>query len=177
VSGPAHIPIALVACMARNRVIGRAGNMPWRMPSDLKLFKATTLGKPVIMGRKTFESIGRPLPGRTIIVVSRQPDLIPPGTTVVADLEAGIAAASDAAAATGATEIMVAGGGEIYRQALPRADQIHLTILSADVTGDTMFPPLPEREWIERSRTPLETGPTDDYAADVVVYQRRRPAT
>ena len=164
------VRLSLIVCMARNRVIGRAGGMPWRMPTDLKHFKATTLGKPVIMGRKTFASIGRALPGRINFVVSREPNLALAGATVAASLDTAIAAA----AATGGDEIMILGGGEIYALALPLADRIYVTELHAAVDGDTRFPPLDPRAWRALSRTPLATGPKDDYAADVVVFERVR---
>lgn len=126
--------LSLVAAMANNRVIGRDNDMPWHLPADLKHFKAVTLGKPVIMGRKTFESIGRPLPGRRNLVISRQADFSPQGVEVVSSLDAALAAAADA------DEVMVIGGGQIYRQALAVAQRLYLTFIDADIEGDTRFP-------------------------------------
>lgn len=167
--------VTLIVCTARNRTIGRDGGMPWRMPSDLRHFKATTMGKPVVMGRKTFQSIGRPLPGRCNIVVTRTPKPETPpqaadGTHVVevTSLDAAIAAA----ATTDAVEVMIAGGGQIYAEALPRAERIIQTILAADIDGDTHFPALPTADWHVVARTPLATGPKDDYPAEVVVWER-----
>ena len=168
-----RVPIALIVCTARNGVIGRGGQMPWRMPSDLKHFKALTLGKPVVMGRKTYQSIGKALPGRVNIVVSRQPGFTLPDATVVQDLVRGLAEGRSVAAETGASEVMVIGGGEIYAQALPLAQRVYLTRLAADIEGDAVFPPLSEAEWIVVSSAPLATTPKDDYPAEVMVYERR----
>ncbi len=167
------VPIALIVCAARNGVIGRGGQMPWRMPSDLKHFKALTLGKPVVMGRKTYQSIGKALPGRANIVVSRQPGFSLPDATVVPDLARGLAEAQRVVAETGAGEVMVIGGGEIYAQALPQAQRVYLTLLAADIEGDADFPPLPVAEWVVLSRAPLATTPKDDYPAEIIVYERR----
>ncbi len=160
--------ISLIVCMARNRVIGRNGGMPWRMPSDLKHLRAMTLGKIVIMGRKTFQSIGKPLDGRSNYVVTRQAGLVIPGVTVVASVADALAAARS----HGSGEVMILGGGEIYAQALPLADRIYLTELQAEIDGDTLFPPLDPVVWKATSRTPLATGPKDDYPADSLIYKR-----
>jgi len=168
------VKIAIVVCMARNRVIGRGGQMPWRMPSDLRHFKALTLGNPVIMGRKTYESIGKALPGRTNIVVSRHTGLRLPDATVVRDLEAGIREATRIAEDAGGREVFVIGGGEIYAQALKLADVIHATVLAADVDGDTQFPDIPGADWDLVDRKPLVRTPQDDYEAEVRTYRRRR---
>ncbi|WP_115719949.1 type 3 dihydrofolate reductase [Gallaecimonas mangrovi] len=126
--------LSLVAAMAKNRVIGRDNDMPWHLPADLKHFKAVTLGKPVIMGRKTFESIGRPLPGRRNLVISRQSDFKPDGVEVFASLDDALVAVADA------EEAMVIGGGQIYQQALPKADRLYFTFIDATIDGDTQFP-------------------------------------
>jgi dihydrofolate reductase len=160
--------VSLIVCMAQNRVIGRAGGMPWRMPSDLKHFRATTLGKAVVRGRKTFQSVGKPLDGRTNYVVSRQRDLAIPGVVVVS----AIADALQVERSKGASDVMVIGGGEIYAAALAVADRVIATVLAVPLDGDTTFPELPVHQWRIVSRTPLVTGPKDDYAADVVVYER-----
>ncbi|WKE66134.1 type 3 dihydrofolate reductase [Gallaecimonas kandeliae] len=126
--------LSLVAAMANNRVIGRDNDMPWHLPADLKHFKAVTLGKPVVMGRRTFESIGRPLPGRRNLVISRQSDFRPEGVEVFACLDEALAAVAEV------EEVMVIGGGQIYQQALPRAKRLYLTFIDADIEGDTRFP-------------------------------------
>ena len=137
--------LSIVVAMARNRVIGRDNDLPWRLPEDLKRFKALTMGKPMVMGRKTFESIGRPLPGRTTIVVSRQAGLQIPGCVVADSIDAAIRAAD------GAPEIMLVGGAQLYSEALPRVTRIYLTRIHADVEGDTLFPLLDPAEWRETS--------------------------
>jgi dihydrofolate reductase len=133
-------------------VIGRAGGLPWRLPDDLKRFKALTLGKTVIMGRKTFESIGRPLPQRRNIVVTRDPRFAALGIEVAASLEAALALCRQE------PEVMVIGGAEIYRAALPLADKIELTRVEAEVDGDVHFPALDLAEWRESAR---EQHPAD----------------
>ncbi|HEX7011702.1 MAG TPA: type 3 dihydrofolate reductase [Steroidobacteraceae bacterium] len=135
--------LSLLVAVAENDVIGRQNDLPWRLPDDLKRFKALSLGKPVIMGRRTYESIGRPLPGRTNIVVSRRPDLAIEGCIVVGSLDAAIAAAGEA------PEILVIGGAEVFREALPRASRIYLTRVHAHVEGDVHFPALSPHEWRE----------------------------
>lgn len=133
--------VTLVAAMARNRVIGRHGDMPWHLPADLAHFKQITLGHPVIMGRKTFESIGRPLPGRLNVVISRgRPDL-PDGVVRADGLDSALAACQ------GHAEVMVIGGGEIYRQALPLACRLVITLIDADIEGDTFFPAFDGPVW------------------------------
>jgi dihydrofolate reductase len=140
-------PLAMVAAMARNRVIGNAGQLPWHEPEDLKHFKAVTTGHAVIMGRKTWDALGRPLPKRRNLVVTRQPGRAAPGAEVFADLWAAVAAAR----ATDPQPCII-GGGEIYALALPRATLIHLTVVDMEPAGDAWFPALDEREWRESSR-------------------------
>ncbi|MDI5831868.1 type 3 dihydrofolate reductase [Shewanella xiamenensis] len=135
--------IAMIAAMANNRVIGKDNKMPWHLPEDLRHFKAMTLGKPVVMGRKTFESIGRPLPGRHNIVISRQADLLIEGVTCVTSFEAAKEAAGDC------EELVVIGGGQLYQQLLPQADRLYLTQINLDVEGDTFFPAWKNDEWQE----------------------------
>jgi dihydrofolate reductase len=131
-----HVPLALIAARARNGVIGLDNRMPWHLPEDLAYFKRVTLGKPVVMGRKTFESIGRPLPGRLNIVVTRNPDWQAAGVQVAHSLDAALALAAAAAP----EEIMLIGGAELYRQALPQADVLYLTEIDAEFAGDAFFP-------------------------------------
>ena len=126
--------ISLIAAMAKDRVIGKDNDMPWHMPADLKHFKRVTMGKPVVMGRKTFESIGRPLPGRTNVVITRNSEWKNDGVEVVNSPENALKLLQ------GAEEVMVIGGGNIYQQFLPMADCLHLTFIELDVAGDTRFP-------------------------------------
>lgn len=137
--------IALVVAVSRNGVIGRDGGLPWRIPSDLKRFKATTMGNPMIMGRKTWEALPRrPLPGRENIVVTRKTNYAAPGAHVVQD----VAAAITKAKSFNPAEIAVIGGGEIYRQMFDIADRIYLTEVATDVEGDTFFPEIDRRKWV-----------------------------
>lgn len=142
--------LSIIVAAARNGIIGRNNELPWRLPQDLQYFKATTMGKPVIMGRKTYESIGRPLPGRTNIVITRQADWSgAEGVIVVGSVDEAIAAAEKAAGklVNHPEEAMVIGGAEIYRQALPRTERIYLTRIEADVEGDASFPDLHSSQW------------------------------
>lgn len=134
--------ISLVAAMAANRVIGKEGQMPWHLPSELKYFKEITMGKPIVMGRRTFESIGRPLPGRHNIVISRNAPELPADVTVVSSLKDALEAAGDV------DEVMVIGGGEIYRQFLPVATRLYLTEIDLEVEGDTWFPDYEPDKWV-----------------------------
>jgi dihydrofolate reductase len=162
--------VALVAALARNRVIGRRNELPWRLPEDLRRFKTLTMGHPVVMGRKTHESIlgaiGRPLPGRLSIVVTRSPDYAAPGCVVATSLEAALAAAG------AAEDIFVIGGAEIYRAALARADRLHLTEIDADYEGDAWFPALPPGRWREVSRESRVHGAEFPHDHAFVVYER-----
>ena len=146
--------LALIAAVARNGVIGRGGQLPWRISADLQFFKATTMGKPMIMGRRTFESIGKALPGRTSIVVTRNSEFAADDVEVAGDLGQALAIA----AATGTDEVLVIGGGEIYAAALPRTDRLYLTEVHIDAEGDVSFPVLDRTLWREVSR--------DDHPAD-----------
>lgn len=141
-SSPA-VRVTLVAAMGRNRVIGVDGDLPWRLPADLRAFRKATLGKPVIMGRKTWDSIGQALPGRENIVISRNRRLAPQGARCCPDL----ATALREVAASGAPEAMVIGGESLYKQALPLADELLLTLVHAEPAGDSFFPQYDEAEW------------------------------
>lgn len=160
--------ISLVVAMARNRTIGAGGRLPWHLPEDLKRFKAVTTGHPIVMGRKTFESIGRPLPGRTNIVVTRDAAKTIPGCVVAGSLDEALAKAS-APGVPGNEEVCVIGGGEIYRQALPRADRLYLTLIDRDVDGDAFFPDFSEQDYTVVSRE--ERG--DPFRFEFLVLQRR----
>jgi dihydrofolate reductase len=156
--------VSLVAALARNRVIGTGNRLPWHLPEDLRRFKRLTMGAPVIMGRKTHESIGKPLPGRRNIVVTRQPGARWEGCEVAGSLEAALAAAGDA------PEVFVIGGAELYAAALPRADRLHLTLIDAEYEGNAFFPAFDPADWRETAREP---GPEFTF----VTYERaRRPA-
>lgn len=138
--------VSIIVAADEHGGIGRDGGLPWHLPEDLKRFKVLTMGKPIVMGRRTWESIGRPLPGRRSLVVSRQPGLVIEGVEVFESLDAALQAAASA------PETCVIGGAEIYRQALPRADVVHLTRVHASVQADTFFPPLDTAEWEEVAR-------------------------
>ena len=157
------VTVTLIAAMAANRVIGKDGVIPWRLPDDLARFRTITLAHPVIMGRKTFEAIGRPLPGRRNIVLSRRAEYAPEGVLVARSLAEALALAGDAA------EIFVCGGGEVYREALPLADRIHLTLIHRDYPGDAVFPELPP-DFIEVERVEADGDPPHTF----VTFERRR---
>lgn len=140
--------ISMIVAMAENGVIGRDGDLPWRLPADLKFFKRTTLGHHLIMGRKTFDSIGRPLPRRTTVVLTRDREASFPGCAVAHDLEQALAVAR----AAGDDEAFIAGGAQVYAMALPQADRIYCTQVAATVDGDVRFPQWDRREWTEVSR-------------------------
>lgn len=165
--------LTLVVARARNGVIGKDGALPWRLSSDLKHFKAVTLGRPVLMGRKTWDSLGKPLPGRPNIVVSRNPRVQAPGAWVFSDFAAARAAGQAMARASGADSVCVIGGAALYAEALPGADRIILTEVDAAPEGDAIMPPIDEAAFVETARTPLPQGPKDDHAALVRVLDRR----
>lgn len=164
--------IALVAAVAANGVIGDGAGMPWRLSTDMRRFRALTMGKPVIVGRKTFETFAKPLPGRTNIVVTRQPDYRPADVVVAASLDEALARAADVAAATGVDEIIVAGGGEIYAAAIGRAHRLYVTHVATEPTGATRFPPIAAAEWHMVSREPVPAGEKDSAATEFTVYER-----
>lgn len=166
-------PLVIVAAIARNRVIGRDNGLAWRLSSDLKHFRALTLGKPMIMGRKTFASIGRPLPGRQTIVLTRDLAAIIPGVLIVHDLETGIALAQTAAQSMQASEIIIAGGAEIYAQTIMRATCLHITEVDLAPPGDALFPVINPALWAEVSRQVQPRTPTDEAAFSFVTYYRR----
>lgn len=139
---------SLIAALAKNRVIGQDGDIPWRIPEDWQHFKRVTMGKPVIMGRRTFESIGQPLPGRTNIVVTRNPEFDVEGVTVTHSLKEAI----DKAEVEKADELFVIGGNQLYAEAFGKADRLYLTYVDKEVEGDTFFPEFDKREWRELER-------------------------
>ncbi len=164
-----QIKISMIAAMTQDRVIGKDNDMPWHLPDDLQFFKKNTLGKPVVMGRKTFESIGcRPLPNRPNFVISLQTDL-DYSVPVLASIEEAI----NAAKADNPQEIVIMGGGQLYKQMLPEAERLYLTLIDAQIDGDTHFPDWTQvGEWFEVSR---EHHPADErhaYAFDFVVLEK-----
>ncbi|MEE9315061.1 MAG: dihydrofolate reductase [Rhizobiaceae bacterium] len=167
--------IIMVVAVASNNVIGNDGDMPWRLSTDLKRFKALTLGKPIIMGRKTFQSIGKPLPGRTSIVVTRDGAWQAEGVVPVQSIESAIAIAGEVAKASDGNEICIVGGGEIYRQAMDVADVLHVTRVHGEPEGDTVFPVIDPRFWKELSREDFPIGEKDTVKTTYVVYQRISP--
>lgn len=168
------VPIAMIAAIGENRVIGVDGVIPWRLPSDFAYFKRTTLGKPILMGRKTFESIGRPLPGRTNIVVSRQAGYQPDGVLVISDLDAALDHARSIAAADEASEVMVIGGGTIYKQAMPYAERLYITHVALSPDGDAVFPPIDPNDWSEVERLEIRRSEKDNADFCVKIYHRRQ---
>ncbi len=158
--------LTLVAAMGRNGGIGQAGGLPWRLPAELRHFKRTTLGKPVVMGRKTWETIGRPLPGRQNLVVTRNEAYRAEGCRVVASLVEAIEAAEG-------TEVMVIGGGELYRQALPLASRMVLTTVDLAPECDTWFPAWDPTEWVLVSAEKVPAGPDSEHAFEVAEWMRR----
>ena len=164
--------LSLIAAVAENGIIGADGAMPWTLSTDLRRFRSITTGKPVIMGRKTYLSIGRPLPNRVNIVVSRHAGFSPEGVVVVPTLEAAISAAIAAAAASDMVEAVVIGGGEIYRAFLPQADRLYITHVEATVDGDVSFPPIDPALWREVSSEAVPAGPSDSLPTRFTVYER-----
>lgn len=159
--------LSLIAALADNRVIGRGNALPWRLSADLKHFKALTLGKPVLMGRRTFGSIGRPLPGRHNIVVSRDPAFRAEGCTVVRSVQEALEAAA------GSEEVMVIGGAQLYAQLLDRADRMYLTLVHAEVEGDAWFPEFDRGQWREVGRDDFCADQDNEYDYSFIVLDRR----
>ncbi len=158
--------LAIIAAVARNGVIGRDGALPWHLPSDLQRFRTLTMGHHIIMGRKTYESIGRPLPGRVSVVVSRNADFSAPGCLGAPSLPQALRLAESD------TEAFVIGGAALYREALPLAQRLYLTEVCAEVPGDTYFPELDRSQWREVSREHLPANERNALASDFVVYDR-----
>ena len=168
--------IALFVAIADNGVIGRDGGLPWRLSSDLKQFRRLTMGKPLIMGRKTFASLGKPLDGRDNIVVTRDQGFEAQGVIVVHSLDGAVSRARECAAGRGVHEIVVMGGAAIYREALAIADRIYLTRVNAAVPGDVRFPPMDWSKWRTVSCESYEKGPKDDFDFTFSVLERITPA-
>jgi dihydrofolate reductase len=168
---------ALIVAMASNQTIGINNTLPWHLPHDLKYFKNVTMAKPIIMGRKTYESIGRPLPGRTNIVITRQSDYQAEGIVVVNSLQQALDKAEDISFVAGHEEVMVIGGAEIYQQALLQADRLYITHVDAEIEGDAFFPTVEWNDWQEFQREEHAADPAGDdqknpYDYSFVVYDR-----
>jgi dihydrofolate reductase len=167
-----QLDIIIVAAVAENGVIGRGNALPWRLKSDMAHFRSLTMGKPVVLGRKTFQSIGKPLPGRTTIVISRDDNFSAPGIVVAASFETALATARGDALRRNAGAIVVAGGAEIYAQALPCATRLVITEVHKRADGDTRFPAIDSKIWRETTRSQHKPGAQDDAAFAVVTYER-----
>ena len=160
--------IVFVVAVARNGVIGRDNKLPWRLKADLAHFKATTMGRPILMGRKTWESLGRPLPGRRNLVVTRDADYAAPGAEVFSDIDTALHA-------VGSDKVCVIGGAELFRQLMDRVDLLVLTEVQADVPGDVYFPEYDRGEFVETRRESHPADPQNEYPFDFVELRRKRP--
>jgi dihydrofolate reductase len=159
--------ISLIVAMASNRVIGLNNKMPWHLSADLKKFKKITLGSPILMGRKTFESIGRPLPGRTNIIISRNPAYSQPGCLVFNDIDRALSSCA------GASEVFVIGGSDFYKSMLEVANTLYLTQINMDFQGDTFFPELAENQWIEVEREDVQDDPDAAFSYSFLKLEKR----
>jgi dihydrofolate reductase len=159
--------VSLIVAMAQNGVIGRNNTLPWRLPEDLRRFKAITMGKPILMGRKTFDSIGKPLPGRTNLVLTRDRDWKADGAVVVHSVDEALRKSRDC------TELVAIGGAEIYRLVMPFARRIYLTHVHADVPGDTYFPDFDPTQWVDAECTAQPADERHAYAVTFVTLERK----
>lgn len=164
--------LAIIVAQAKNRVIGINNKLPWHLPEDLRYFKQVTMAKPIIMGRNTYESIGRPLPGRTNIVISRQADYSPANVKVVSSLDAAIELAESICLIDGAEEAMVIGGAQIYAQALEKAERLYLTEVDAEIDGDAWFPDFDREQWQEIGREDFVAEGPNPYNYSFIVLDR-----
>ncbi len=158
--------ISLIAAMADNRVIGIDNSLPWNLPADMKWFRQNTLGKPIMMGRKTFDSIGKALPGRRNIVVTRDESFVAKGCDVVHDIESGLALLSDV------DELMVIGGASFYEQTLLKADRLYLTLVHTEIEGDAWFPEVDFSQWTEISREEHEADEKNEFNYSFIIFDR-----
>ncbi|SMC57484.1 dihydrofolate reductase [Rhizobium sp. RU36D] len=174
-TGAQDAKIILVVAVAENGVIGRDGDMPWKLSTDLKRFKALTMGKPLVMGRKTFASIGeRPLPGRPHVIITRDTNYRPEGVEVAHSLEAALTRAKTLANEMGSDTVCIVGGGEIYRQAMPLADELHVTHVEAVIEGDTHFPQIDKAAFEKVDEIAVTAGEKDSHPTRYAVYRRLR---
>ena len=169
---PRRVSLVIFAAVAENGVIGRDNGLPWRMSSDLKRFRAQTMDKPVVMGRKTFLSIGKPLDGRTNIVMTRDRTFAAPGIVTAATLEKTLEVARGDAFRRGADQIVVIGGREVFAQVMPFADRLDITLVHAKPAGDTYFPEIDRQVWREAERSDHPAGPQDDAGYSRITYIR-----
>lgn len=169
---PGAMHVTIVVAMGRNRVIGSEGDMPWRMPTSLRNFRKLTMGRPMIMGRKTFQSIGKALDGRDTIVVTRNRGFRADGVHSAASLGEALRLGVLLAARRGVDEVIIAGGGEIYALALPYATRVIVDVIDAEPAGDTVFPELDAADWRLVSTVPLEPLPKDEFPASAAAYER-----
>jgi dihydrofolate reductase len=170
------VKIAMIAGVAENGVIGSEQTIPWRVPSDMAFFKRTTMGKPVVMGRKQYETVGKPLPGRTNIVITRLEGYQPEGVLVFPSIDAAVDKAQEIAQADGVDEIMIIGGGEIYAQLLERADRLYITHIDLSPVGDVRFPTIAHEDWAVVDLPEVAPSPKDEATYRVKVYERRTVA-
>ncbi|MEM6666966.1 MAG: dihydrofolate reductase [Pseudomonadota bacterium] len=167
------VPLAMIAAVAENGVIGADNDLPWRCPTDFAHFKRMTIGKPLIMGRRTFQSIGKPLPDRPNIVVTRNPDFQAEGVEAVSSLTIALSRGAAIAAETGADSVMIGGGGAIYREAMPLADLLHITTIHATPKGDTGFPDISPEIWMMTNEQFVAAGPRDSADMTFKTFHRR----
>ncbi len=167
-----EVGLVLVAAVAENGVIGRDGGLPWRLPSDLRRFRALTLGHPVVMGRKTFDAIGKPLPGRTNIVMTRDTAFATRGVVSAPSLEAALMVARGDALRRRVRDIMIIGGGELYGETIGRACRLEITRVHARPAGDSIFPAIDPTQWRETGRCESSAGPDDDAPFTTLAYER-----
>ncbi|HEY0032133.1 MAG TPA: dihydrofolate reductase [Devosia sp.] len=167
------VRIAMIGAVAENGVIGSAQSIPWRIPSDMAFFKQTTMGKPIVMGRKQYETVGRPLPGRTNIVVTRQANYQAEGVVVCGDVDAALAKAREIAGEDSVEEIMIIGGGDIYAQCLPFADRLYISHVDLSPEGDVYFPTVSETQWAVVDLPEVQPHAKDEATYRVKVYERR----
>lgn len=165
--------LSMIVATADNNIIGKDNSMPWHLPADLAYFKKVTLGKPIIMGRKTFESIGRPLPGRRNIVISRDENYSAEGIDTVISVEQALSLVDGSDGNNAVVEIMVIGGGAIYKHCLPNADRLYVTHIKASIDGDTQFPSYDEENWQKTASELRECDDKNAYDLDFCVYERR----
>lgn len=169
----AKLPVVMVAAIAENGVIGRDNQLIWRLKTDMRRFRELTMGCPIIMGRKTFLSIGKPLPGRQTVVLSRDPDFGPEGVYVVPSLDQALATAQGLGTAMGARAVIVAGGADVYAQALPVADRLELTFVHARPEGDVVFPDFDRTAFRESTRSEHSAGADDEISFAFATFERQ----
>lgn len=169
-----NMTISMIAAVSKNGIIGRDGDMPWRLSTDLKRFKKVTMGCPIIIGRKTFQTFGGPLPGRQNVVISRSP-FEADGITNTHSLEDAIKIASETAHNDGKDEVFIAGGGQIYKLGLLLADRLYITHIDAEIDGDTKFPNIDSETWNITHEENVPAGEKDNYATRYVIYDRSEP--